>query len=63
MPNGRCRIHGGASSGPRTPEGLDRCRRVSLKHGLRSAEVIALRREASAARRALQDLIATLKKP
>ncbi|MDF2972517.1 MAG: hypothetical protein K0R61_2967 [Microvirga sp.] len=22
MPNGRCRLHGGLSTGPRTPEGL-----------------------------------------
>jgi hypothetical protein len=24
MPNGRCKLHGGKSTGPRTPEGLER---------------------------------------
>jgi hypothetical protein len=57
MRNGRCRMHGGLSTGPRTPEGLERCRIASFKHGLRSAEVITLRREAAAARRSLHDLI------
>jgi hypothetical protein len=28
MRNGRCRIHGGLSTGPRTPEGLERSRRA-----------------------------------
>jgi len=27
MPNGRCRLHGGKSTGPRTMEGLERSRR------------------------------------
>ena len=38
MTNGRCRMHGGASTGPRTPEGLARSRRSRWKHGLYSAE-------------------------
>jgi hypothetical protein len=46
MPNGRCRLHGGLSTGPRTPEGLARSRRARWKHGARSAEVRALLREA-----------------
>jgi hypothetical protein len=25
MPNGRCKLHGGKSTGPRTPEGLAGC--------------------------------------
>jgi hypothetical protein len=33
MKNGRCRIHGGKSTGPRTPEGLERSRRANWKHG------------------------------
>jgi hypothetical protein len=27
MPNGRCKLHGGKSTGPRTPEGLERSSR------------------------------------
>jgi len=45
MANGRCRMHGGASTGPRTPEGLERARRANWKHGHHSAEAIAERRE------------------
>jgi len=30
MKNGRCRLHGGLSTGPRTPEGLERSRRAKL---------------------------------
>jgi hypothetical protein len=40
MRNGRCRMHGGTSTGPRTPQGLERCRRANLKHGLYSARAI-----------------------
>jgi hypothetical protein len=41
MANGRCRMHGGASTGPRTPEGLARSRRARWKHGLYSGEARA----------------------
>jgi hypothetical protein len=47
-------MHGGASSGPRTPEGL------AWKHRRYSAEVIATRREAAAARRLLRRIVAAL---
>lgn len=33
MANGRCRLHGGLSTGPRTAEGLERVRRAVTKHG------------------------------
>ena len=46
MPNGRCRLHGGLSTGPRTPGGLARSRRSRWKHGARSARVRILLREA-----------------
>jgi hypothetical protein len=36
----RCRLHGGKSTGPRTPEGLARSRKANWKHGERSAEAI-----------------------
>jgi hypothetical protein len=38
MPNGRCRIHGGKSTGPKTPEGRERIRQAKWKHGRRSAQ-------------------------
>jgi hypothetical protein len=34
----RCRLHGGLSTGPRTPEGLARSRRARWKHGADSVE-------------------------
>jgi hypothetical protein len=33
MRNGRCRLHGGKSTGPKTGAGLARCRQARLKHG------------------------------
>jgi hypothetical protein len=55
MANGRCRMHGGKSTGPRTPEGLERSRRANQKHGhytlearierLRAREAAALMRQ------------------
>jgi hypothetical protein len=33
MPNGRCRMHGGKSTGPRTLAGLDRLRAATTRHG------------------------------
>jgi hypothetical protein len=44
MKNGRCRLHGGKSTGPRTPEGLERMRKAKTKHGLYAAEAKELRR-------------------
>jgi len=44
MANGRCRMHGGKSTGPRTPEGLERLRQAKTKHGYYAAEAIRFRR-------------------
>jgi hypothetical protein len=44
MANGRCRMHGGKSTCPRTPEGLERSRNANLKHGLYSAEALEERK-------------------
>ena len=43
MKNGRCRMHGGKSTGPKTPEGLERARKANWKHGWHSKEEIARR--------------------
>jgi hypothetical protein len=58
MANGRCRFHGGKSTGARTAEGLARVRGARLAHGLRSAEVIAISAAAAAAHRSLGVLLA-----
>jgi hypothetical protein len=57
MPNGRCHKHGGASNGPRTVEGLERCRRAPWRHGKRAAEA----RAAAASRGEVRRLIAGLR--
>src|SRR5947209_6820358 len=44
----RCRMHGGASTGPRTTEGLERCRRARWKDGHRSAAQEAERKRTAA---------------
>ena len=51
MPNGRCQMHGGKSTGPRTAEGLERMRRANTKHGLYSAETLRVMRAIRALRR------------
>ena len=53
MANGRCRFHGGKSTGPRTAAGRERARNNRLVHGLRPAELTALSAAAAAAHRRL----------
>jgi hypothetical protein len=43
----RCRMHGGLSAGPRTPEGLERRRRGRWVHDRFSRDAIAARRRAN----------------
>jgi hypothetical protein len=44
MPNGRCRLHGGLSTGPRTFQGIERIRQAVTKHGFYSNLAKAERR-------------------
>jgi hypothetical protein len=57
MANGRCRLHGGKSTGPRTAEGLDRMRRAKTKHGNYSAETLRLMRAIRALQRSVQQTL------
>jgi hypothetical protein len=61
MRNGRCRLHGGLSTGPRTAEGRERCRRARLTHGGYSARVRALRAAARAHGRRVHVLAALMR--
>jgi len=45
MKNGRCRMHGGKSTGAITREGIRKIRRSNLIHGKYTKEWIALHRE------------------
>ncbi len=53
---GRCRLHGGKSTGARTAEGLARCRTATLVHGHRTAEIIDLKSAAARHGRRLRTL-------
>ena len=53
MPNGRCRMHGGTSTGPRTPEGLERSRKARWIHGWHSR---AAREQRANSRRLMKQL-------
>ena len=46
MRNGRCRMHGGLSTGSRTVAGLERSRKARWQHGHYSTQAKAERREA-----------------
>jgi hypothetical protein len=63
MPNGRCRLHGGKSTGPRTPEGLENSRRANRKHGYYSAGAKAERVGARAETLLLRKMLKGLKEP
>jgi hypothetical protein len=56
MANGRCRLHGGKSTGARTAAGLARCRTATLVHGHRTAEIIDLKSAAARHGRNLRTL-------
>ena len=57
MPNGRCRMHGGMSTGAKTAEGIERIRKARTKHGRYSAASIARRRAARQAMRTIRELL------
>ena len=61
MRNGRCRLHGGLSTGPKTTAGLKRSRRARWKHGAFSREARQLRADARQRRRWFKELLARVK--
>ncbi len=46
--NGRCRLHGGLSTGAKTSDGLQRISAANLKHGRSSKEKIEAQKKAAA---------------
>lgn len=59
MKNGRCRMHGGKSTGPKTAAGLERMRRAKTIHGSRGEHGRKLRemiRELNARTKRLTEL-------
>ena len=55
--NGRCALHGGLSTGARTPEGLQRISEANIKHGRQTKDKLAAQRHAAkVGRRVLGEL-------
>ena len=55
--NGRCALHGGRSTGPRTQRGLERISEANLKHGRQTKDKLAAQRHAAkVGRRVLGEL-------
>ena len=52
--NGRCRLHGGASTGARTGEGRERISQSNLRHGKYTKEKLEKQRMNAAAGRAIR---------
>ena len=52
--NGRCYLHGGASTGPRTDEGRARIAAAQFKHGNRSKTFVAAQRAKNAKGKAIK---------
>jgi len=50
----RCYMHGGRSTGPKTPEGKERVRQARITHGRSTAKAKAIRRELRDALRAIK---------
>ena len=60
MGNGRCRLHGGLSTGPKTAEGIARIRRAVTKHGNYSKRTKAERAEYRELLRSCREMLAGL---
>ena len=58
--NGRCRVHGGLSTGPKTPEGIERIRQSRTKHGIYSQAWQAQMANNRKTRRRLNEMIRIL---
>jgi hypothetical protein len=61
MPNGRCRLHGGKSTGPTTREGLERSRKANWRHGHYSAKAKQERVEARIEMSTLREMLKQLR--
>ena len=60
MANGRCRLHGGLSTGAKMLEGRERARMANYKHGFYTAQMVAERRRVRQLFREFRSLLARL---
>jgi hypothetical protein len=63
MRNGRCRLHGGKSTGPRTEEGRARIRAARTRHGRYTAESRAFQRDITSLLRSSRELLSLARQP
>jgi hypothetical protein len=63
MPNGRCRLHGGLSTGPRTLAGIERIRQAVTKHGQYSKEARTEREQYRDLVRHCREMLAAIRPP
>jgi hypothetical protein len=61
MVNGRCRLHGGLSTGPRTAAGIERIRLALTKHGRYSQAARAERQQLQALLRDARETLRQLR--
>ena len=59
--NGRCRLHGGLSTGAQTPEGLKRISEANLKHGRQTKGKLEAKRHAAEIGRRVKSELNALK--
>ncbi len=57
MKNGRCHLHGGLSTGPKTKEGKEKSRLSGFKHGLYTQESKEQNKQVNALIRMSKDLL------
>jgi hypothetical protein len=62
MRNGRCRLHGGLSTGPKTAAGVEAIRRARTKHGYYSKTAMLERQQGRVELRVLRQILAYLAK-
>jgi hypothetical protein len=62
MKNGRCRLHGGLSTGAKTAAGIEAIRRARTKHGYYSKAAILERQQGRMELRVLRETLAYLSK-
>ena len=60
--NGRCAMHGGLSTGARTPEGLQRISAANLKHGRQTKDKLEPQRHAAMVGRQVMGELTRLEK-
>jgi hypothetical protein len=63
MRNGRCRLHGGKSTGPRTEEGRARIRAARTRHGRYTAESRAFQSNITGLLRRSRELLSLVSRP